>query len=100
MTFYVGPPWLSKLARGHADHGAGMCRLIMALESPGTNELPIRPKSLIITPRNDFFMPRSILMFPDVKIPIESEKNNNFLKNKKKNYFSEILIFQKSVEKS
>ena len=45
--------------------------------------------------RKYFFMPRSILMLPGFKIPIKSEKITNFWKIN----FSEILIFQKSVEK-
>ena len=46
--------------------------------SPGTNELPIRPKNLRIRPRKYFFMPRSILMLPGFKIPIKSEKIIDF----------------------
>ena len=63
--------------------------------SPGTNELPIRPKSLRIRPQKYLFMPRAILMLPGVKILIKSEKITIF----RKINFSEILLFQKSVEK-
>ena len=48
--------------------------------SPGTNELPIRPKSLRIRPWKYFFMLRSILMLPGLKIPIKSKQITNFLK--------------------
>ena len=42
--------------------------------SPGTNELPIRPKNLKIRPPGYFFKLRSILMLPGLEIPLKSEK--------------------------
>ena len=42
--------------------------------SPGTNELPIRPKILKIRPMGYFFKLRSILMLPGLEIPLKSEK--------------------------
>ena len=62
--------------------------------SLGTNELPIRPKNLRIKPQKYFFMPRSMLMLPGLKIPIKSEKIIDFWNI----YFSKIMIFKKTVE--
>ena len=45
----------------------------------GTNEPPTRPKTLIKRPRKYFFIPRSILMLPGLKIPIKNEKNTKKL---------------------
>ena len=42
--------------------------------SPGTNELPIRPKNLKIRPPGYFFKLRSILMLPGLEIRLKSEK--------------------------
>ena len=50
----------------------GQCKRSAFLTSPGTNELPIRPKNLRIRPRKYFFMPRLIFVLPGFKIPITS----------------------------
>ena len=42
--------------------------------SPGTNELPIRPKNLKIRPPGYFFKLRSILILPGLEIQLKSEK--------------------------
>ena len=51
--------------------------------SPGTNELPIRPKTLRIRLQKYFCMLRSILMLPGLEIPFKSEKitKNRIYKN-------------------
>lgn len=49
--------------------------------STRTSGHPIRSKNLRIRPRKHFFMLRSILMLPGLKIPIKSARISNFREN-------------------
>ena len=59
--------------RGGFLEFVGRTKLICG-PSPGTNELPIRPNNLRIRPWKYFFMPRSILMLPGLKILTKVKK--------------------------
>ena len=65
-------------------------RGMASVPSPGTNELPIRPKNLRIRPQKYFFRPRLVLMLPGVKIP-KVKSLTIFWKNP----FFKIMIFKK-----
>ena len=59
--------------------------------SPGTNELPTKPKNLKIRPMGYFFKLRSILMLPGLEIPLKSEKIS-------KNWIYKKVGFQKMLK--
>ena len=75
----------------HANYCSNNYILGQWRTSPDTNEHPMRRKTPRIRPRGCFFMLRSILMLPGLKIPFKSE-------NLTKNQISKKVGFQNMMK--